>query len=166
MARKRKDLFGFDVLQKEYLKCEKKYPNKANALLHVMAKQINKEIKRETPKHKGDYTSGKRKPGDLRKSWKVQKPKEYQGGKIRVSRVYSTDRVAHLIDLGHDIKPRLKTRIKDRTTKSRYRYEKGKGAKGRVEGLKLRENALKKANKAFDRSAEEMINELTKDIQT
>lgn len=164
VGRRRKDLFGFDVLQKEFLKCEQKYPNKADALLHVMAKQVNKEIKREAPKHKGDYPGRDRKPGELRRSWRVQKPKEFKGGRLRVSRVYSRDPVAHLIDLGHDIKPRGRGR-KNRFVQSHFRYEKGKGAKGRVEGLYMRENALKKAHKAFDRSAEEMIKELTKDIQ-
>ncbi len=164
MGRRRKDLFGFEELQKQYLKCEQKYPNKADALLHVMAKQVNKEIKRNTPKHNEGYTGRERKPGTLRKSWKVQKPKKYKGGKIRVSRVYSADSVAHLIDLGHDIKPRGRGR-KNRFVQSHFRYEKGKGAKGRVEGLHLRENALNKVNKAFDKGVQEMINELTKDIQ-
>ena len=79
MARKSKDVFGFDELAKAFDKMKDRYDDEAVALLAAETRQAKKRVKQQTPKL----------TGNLRKGWKEKKPKEYQNGKYRVGLVYN-----------------------------------------------------------------------------
>ncbi len=87
------DVFGFDELEKAMKRCEKNYPNQADAFLMAEGQAVNKKTKSLTPV----------KTKKLRNSWRLKKVKLYKSGKVRVVRVQSTAPHAHLIELGHEV---------------------------------------------------------------
>lgn len=46
MARQNKDVFGFDELEKSFKRFEKKYPDKADALLMAQGQAVNRKTSR------------------------------------------------------------------------------------------------------------------------
>ena len=98
------DVFGFEELEKAFKRCEKRYPNEADALLMAAGQQVNKRVKALTPVR----------TKKLRNSWRLKKVKLYKGGKVRVVREQTTAPHGHLIELGHEIVRGGKTRERGR----------------------------------------------------
>lgn len=145
MARQPKDLFGFDELEKAFIKCEKKYPDEADALLMAMGQAVNKTVKRNTA------VKTKR----LRNSWRLKKVKLYNQGTVRVVRVQSSAPHAHLYEYGHKIVPRGSGRNR-RTNKS---------SSGFVEGRFVLQKAIDESRNRFSNEVENMLDKLTGDLQ-
>lgn len=164
MARKQKDLFGFDELKKAFTRCEKKYPDSADNLLMTMGDAVKKQTKQNTPVHEKEYYPGKnRKKGKLKRSWSLRKVKVY--GNSRVVRIQTQDPVGHLIERGHYIKPRGRGR-KNREDKRNYRYEKGStGSKGFVEGSYPLSQAIEASRKRFGTNAQKLLEDITSDLK-
>lgn len=99
------DVFGFDELKKAFERCEKRYPDYADALLMAQGQAVNKRTKSLTPVR----------TKKLRNSWRLKKVKLYKGGKVRIVRIQSAAPHAHLIELGHEIVTGGKTRERGRT---------------------------------------------------
>lgn len=155
MARKQKDLFGFEQLNKAFERAQKKYPDKADALLMAAGRTVTKQVKRDT----------KKVTGTLRKSWNLKKVKQYKGGKVRVVRVQSDAPHAHLYEFGHYIKPRGRG-LKNRADKRNYRYERGvTGAVGFVEGIYPLEKAMEASRKRFGTNAQKLLEDITSDLK-
>ena len=93
MARRSKDVFGFDELEKSFEKVIKKYPNEADAVLMTMGRAATRRVKQLTPV----------KTRKLKNSWRLRKVKLYKNGTVRVVRIASTAPHAHLIEDGHYI---------------------------------------------------------------
>ena len=147
-----KDIFGFDELNKSFSRFIKKFPEKTDAVLMTYGKAAQKDTKQKTPVHSGAYSGkkAKQKPGDLKKSWRLQKVKKYQGGKISVVRVRSTDPKAHLIEDGHKIYTAPRG-LSKKATKYNAVTQKIIGVKqhGKTEGIKMLEKSMKETEKAF-----------------
>lgn len=155
MARKRKDLFGFEQLNKAFERAQKTYPNEADALLMATGRTVTKQVKRDTEKI----------TGTLRKSWKLKKVKQYKSGTVRVVRICSYAPHAHLYEYGHYIKPRGRGR-NNRADSRRYRYEKGSsGATGFVEGRYPLQKAMDQSRARFGNDAQKLINDITSDLK-
>lgn len=176
MARKTKDVFGFDELQKAFDKMESKFESKATAMLAAETRQVKKAVKQQTPVSNKKHKGGKDKP--LKQTWKEKKPKEYQNGKYIVGMVYSDANHAHLYELGHEMVTRQRTRSLD----GRYRTEKSKMGKlankslfekrkfkakkvGFVPGNYVLAGNLKQAESRWGRSVEKLMDKITKDVQ-
>lgn len=152
---KQVDVFGFDELEKAFKKCEKKYPDQADALLMAQGQAVNKRTKSLTPVR----------TKKLRNSWKLKKVKLYKGGKVRVVRIQSAAPHAHLIELGHEIVRGGKTRERGRKLNRVQRSARGITSGGRVEGKFMLEKSISEAQARFENSAEKMLDKLTSDIQ-
>ena len=100
MARKSKDVFGFDEFEKAMLKMIDKYHHAGDAFLAAGARQGKKRAKQLTP----------RRTGNLQKSWREKSPKEYKGGDVIVSLVSTNAPHGHLYEYGHRIVARDRTR--------------------------------------------------------
>ncbi|MBQ3462851.1 MAG: HK97 gp10 family phage protein, partial [Clostridia bacterium] len=87
------DVFGFDELEKAFKRCEKRYPNEADAFLMAEGQAVNKRTKALTPVR----------TRKLRNSWRLKKVKLYKGGKVRVVREQTTAPHGHLVELGHEV---------------------------------------------------------------
>ena len=106
MARKNKDVFGFDELEKSFKRFEKKYPDKADALLMTQGQAVNRRTKSLTPV----------KTKKLRNSWRLKKVKLYKGGTVRVVRIQTRAPHGHLVELGHEQVSGKRTKTKPSTT--------------------------------------------------
>lgn len=158
MARKEKDVFGIEEFQKELEKMEKKYPNKADALLMTEGHALIKRVKQLTA------TKTKKKTGNLLKGWKLLPVKLYKDGTVRV--VFNISRAphAHLIEYGHEIYHGSGRGQKGRGRISRaQRKEMAKGNK--TTAYKLLERALKETENHFRKEAAEMFDDLIKDVE-
>ena len=155
MARKAVDVFGFDELEKAMKRCEKRYPNEADALLMAAGRQVNKKVKSLTPV----------KTKKLRNSWRLKKVKLYKGGKVRVVREQSSAPHAHLIELGHEQVHGGRTRVRWRKLNRLQRSIRGIQSKGRVEGRFMLKQSISEADTTFRRSVEKMLDSITKDIK-
>lgn len=155
-----KDLFGFDELIKSLKRIEKRIPDKSDAILTAYAQATSKATKQKTPVHKGNYTGRKKyqKNGDLRKSWRAQPIREYQGGKYHVARIKSTDNKAHLIEDGHEIfttRGKLKKKVAKYTNWERMTH--GIKTHGRTEGVKMLDKSIKEAERGYFSDIEKML---------
>ena len=155
MARRAVDVFGFDELEKAMKRCEKRYPNEADALLMAAGQAVNKKVKSLTPV----------KTKKLRNSWRLKKVKLYKGDKVRVVREQSTAPHAHLVEQGHEIVRGGRTRERGRTLNRVQRSMRGIKSGGRVEGKFMLEKGISEANTTFRSNVEKMLDSLTKDIQ-
>lgn len=135
MARKTKDVFGFDELQKAFDKMESKFESKATAMLAAETRQVKKAVKQQTPKL----------TGNLRKGWKEKKPKEYQNGKYRVGLVYNDAPHGHLYERPHKI------------------ISHGKQA-GITEGHDKLGKTLKELESKVLKDTEKLMDKITKDV--
>lgn len=149
------DVFGFDELEKAFKRCEKRYPNQADALLMAQGQQVNKKVKSLTPV----------KTRKLRNSWRLKKVKLYKGGKVRVVREQSTAPHGHLIELGHEIVRGGRTRERGRKLNRVQRSARGISSGGRVEGTHMLERSLSEARSRFGSEAQKMLDDLTSDLR-
>ena len=149
------DVFGFDELKKAFERCEKRYPDHADALLMAQGQAVNKRTKSLTPVR----------TKKLRNSWRLKKVKLYKDGKVRVVRIQSAAPHAHLIELGHEIVTGGKTRERGRTLNRVQRSARGVKSGGRTEGKFMLEKSMSEARSRFDSDAKKMLDRLTKDIQ-
>ena len=155
MARKQKDVFGFDELEKAFKRCEKKYPNSADALLMAAGQAATKRTKQLTPV----------KTKKLRNSWRLKGIKLYKGETVRVARVQSTAPHAHLVELGHEIVRGGKSRERGRKLNRVQRSVRGITSGGFVEGKHMLETAMMETRKRFGRDADKLIDKLTEDLE-
>ncbi len=176
MARKSKDVFGFDELAKTFDKMKDRYDDEAEALLAAETRQVKKRVKQQTPVSNKKHKGGKDKP--LKQTWKEKKPKEYQNGKYVVGMVHSDANHAHLYELGHDMIVRSRTRDSyGRYTTQNLRTgkveklslfkRKAFGVKkvGYVPGHRLLANTLKELESKVLKDAEKLMDKITKDVQ-
>ena len=157
-----KNLFGFDELYKALNNITKRIPDKEEAVLTAYTRATAKATKQKTPVHKGNYTGKKRyqKSGDLKKSWRAQKVKEYQGGKFLVGRVRSTDAKAHLIEDEHEIyttRGKLGKKVAKYSSLEKTVY--GIKSRGRTEGVKMLDRSIKEAEHALCSDIEKKLME-------
>ena len=149
------DVFGFDELQKAFERCEKRYPDQADALLMAEGQAVNKKTK--------SLTSVRTKR--LRNSWSVKKVKLYKGGKVRVVRVQSAAPHGHIIELGHEIVHGGRTRERGRRLNRVQRSARGISSGGYVGGRHMLEKSMSEAQSRFEGSAQKMIDKLTEEIK-
>lgn len=149
------DVFGFDELKKAFERCEKKYPNQADALLMAQGQAVNKRVKALSP------VKTKR----LRNSWRLKKVKLYKSGTVRVVRIQSTAPHAHLIELGHENVRGGKTRMRGKRLNNIQRSVRGISSHGRTEGKHMLEKSISEARTRFGKDAEKMIDYLTKELK-
>lgn len=176
MARKQKDVFGFDELQKSFEKLKEKYPDAVDAALMATGRAINRRTKQLSPVYKGAPKDGI-KPGQLKKSWRLKKVKEYRNGTVRVVRIESRAPHAHLVEKGHKIIQGRRTR----DSRGRYaketarigktaRYDKaqrhamGIKNKGFVEGKEMLQTARNEFAKKFDSNNRKALEKLIKEF--
>ena len=152
-----KDVFGFDELVKSFEKMEKKYPDAADRMLATQGRAVTNRLKAITP-------TGKTRK--LKASWRMKAVKVYKGGKVRVVRVQSEAPHAHLVDQGHEIVRGGSTRKNGRKLNTVQRAVRGISSGGRVEGKKMLEQAMNEAQARFDRDAEKLLDQLTKEVET
>ena len=136
MARKTKDVFGFDEIQKAFDKMQGRYNDKATAMIAAGIRQAKKRVKQQTPKL----------TGNLRKGWKEKKPKDYQNGRYKVGLLYNDAPHAHLYERGHK------------------QISHGKQV-GSVEGRDKLGQTLKELELKVLKDAEKLMDEITKDVQ-
>lgn len=150
-----KDIFGFDELEKSFKKMETKYPNEADAFLMMMGRAANSRTKQLTP------TKTKK----LRNSWRLKKVKLYKGGKVRVVRVQSEANHAHLVNDGHNVYTTGGRKGKVKRYNAIQRSIRGIKSHGRVEGVKMLENAIKETQNQYYAKADKLMDKLTKEVQ-
>ncbi|MGM9938016.1 MAG: HK97 gp10 family phage protein [Candidatus Ornithomonoglobus sp.] len=149
------DVFGFEELEKAFKRCEKRYPNEADALLMAAGQQVNKRVKALTPVR----------TKKLQNSWRLKKVKLYKGGKVRIVREQTTAPHGHLIELGHEIVRGGRTRERGRKLNRVQRSARGIKSVGRVEGKHMLEKSMSEAQARFNSDVKKMLDRLTKDIQ-
>ena len=149
------DVFGFDELKKAFERCEKRYPNQADALLMAQGQAVNKKTKSLTP------VKTKR----LRNSWRLKKVKLYKGGKVRVVRIQSTAPHAHLIELGHEVVHGGRTRERGRKLNRVQRSSRGISSGGRTRAFKMLESSVSEAASRFESDCKKMLDNLTSDVK-
>ncbi|MCH5186149.1 MAG: HK97 gp10 family phage protein, partial [Oscillospiraceae bacterium] len=126
------DVFGFDELEKAFKRCEKRYPNEADALLMAQGQAVNKRTKALTPVR----------TKKLRNSWRLKKVKLYKGGKVRVVRIQTTAPHGHLIEMGHEVVRGGRTRERGRKLNRAQRSARGITSGGYVEGTHMLEKSI------------------------
>ena len=149
------DVFGFDELEKAFNRVQKKYPDKADAMLMALGQAVNKRTKELTPVR----------TKKLRKSWRLKKVKLYKSGTVRVVRVQSTAPHAHLVEYGHEIVKGGKTRERGRTLNRVQRSARGITSHGRVEGKYMLEKAMTETRSAFNRDAEKLLDAICEEVE-
>ena len=160
------DVFGFDELEKAFNRMEKKYTDKADAMLMALGQAANKKTKEDTPVYRGTPPpNSKIKPGQLKRSWRLKKVKLYKGGTVRVVRIQSSAGHAHLIEQGHEIVRGGKTRKRGRKLNRVQRSARGITSHGRVEGEYMLEKAMTEKRPAFNRNAEKLLDALCKEVE-
>ena len=149
------DVFGFDELEKAFNRVQKKYPDKADAMLMALGQAANKRTKALTPVR----------TKKLRKSWRLKKVKLYKRGNDPVVRVQSTAPHAHLVEYGHEIVKGGKTRERGRTLNRVQRSARGITSHGRVEGKYMLEKAMTETRSAFNRDAEKLLDAICEEVE-
>jgi len=148
------EIFGFDELQKAFNRIEKKYPDKVDAMLAAQGRVATNKTKSKTP-------VGKTKK--LKSSWRMKKPKQY--GKTRVVRTQSEAPHAHLVEDGHEIISGGSSRANGRKLNRVGRAVKGVKSGGRVEGKKMLESTFRSLESSFNKSAENLLSDLTSEVE-
>lgn len=148
------EVFGFDELKKSFERIEKNYPNKVEAVLAAHGRMATNKTKTRTP-------VGKTKK--LKSSWRMKKPKAY--GKTRVVRTQSEAPHAHLVEDGHEVVKGGSSRANGRKLNVLQRAARGVKSGGRVEGKKMLEQTFKDMEASFNKSAIELLNDLTREVE-
>ena len=171
MARKSKDVFGFDEFEKAMLGMQKRYDDASTAFIAAGIRQGKKRAKQVTPKVKGE----------LYKGWKEKKPKDFKGGKagkVKVGLLYNDASHAHLYELGH----RMITRDRTRNAVGKFQKEEFKlkkyskaswirktatGAKvsGRVPGRHVRDKVMAEFETRINSEADRIIDKITREVE-
>ena len=146
--------FGFEDLQKAFNRMEQKYPNKTDAMLMAMTRVAANRTKGKTP-------VGKTKK--LKSTWRSKKPKVY--GKVRVGRMQSASRYAHLVEDGHEIVSGGKGSKNGRKLNVLQRAVRGVKSGGRTKGHKMIESTMKDIESTFDKSAEKLLADLVSEVE-
>lgn len=146
--------FGFEDLQKAFNRIEQKYPNKTDAMLMAMTRVAATRTKSKTP-------VGKTKK--LKSTWRTKKPKVY--GKARVARMQSASRYAHLVEDGHEIVTGGRATVRGRKLNVLQRGIRGVKVKGRTQGAKMIEKSMSEIKSSFDKSAEKLLDDLTREVE-
>ncbi len=162
MPRATKDVFGFEEMEKAFARVKKRYPNDADALLMAAGQAVRKNVRAASPKYEGPVKKGI-KPGQLKNSWSVKKPKEYKGGKVRVVQIKSQAPHAHLVELGHKIYRGGKTRKNGKKMNAVQLALRGVKNLGFVKGELMLENSMKEARAKLPRDAENLMDRLIKE---
>ena len=149
------DVFGFDELEKAFKRCEKRYPNEADALLMAQGQAVNKRTKALTPVR----------TKKLRNSWRLKKVKLYKGGKVRVVRIQTTAPHGHLIEMGHEVVRGGRTRERGRKLNRVQRSARGITSGGYVEGTHMLEKSISEARASFESGAKKLLDKLTDDLK-
>lgn len=153
---KQKDVFGFDELEKAIEKMESKYDEEADAYLAAMANQAAKRLRQISPKV----------TGNLKKAYGTQRPKEYKGGTVKVSRVRNRAQHAHLFEYGHKV---LTTGGRKLGKLAKYNSAglKAMGVKthGRVEGRFHFDKVWNEMEKRVKPELEKLLKKVTKDLE-
>ena len=153
---KDKDVFGFEELVKSFEKMEKKYPSAVDAMLAAQGRAVTNKVKSLSP-------TGKTKK--LRGSWRLKGVKQYKGGKVRVVRIQSEAPHGHLVEQGHEVVRGGSTRRNGRKLNTVQRAVRGIKSGGRVEGRKMLEQSMKEARDRFDRDAQKLFDQLTREVE-
>lgn len=174
MARKPKggtglDIFGVEELEKAFTKMSGKYDDKVDALLMAQGRTATNRVKSKTP-------VGKKKK--LKGSWRLKKVKRYgPNGTIRVVRIQTEAPHGHLVEDGHKIVTRERTRSNGRyakesvklgkTSKLKAGGKKAFGVKsgGRVEGKEMLKSTMKELQSGFFSAAEKLLSDITKEAE-
>ena len=152
---KNSDTFGFEDLEKAFKRIEGKYKSKGDAFLMSMAKVAATRTKSKTP-------VGKTKK--LRGTWRTKKPKTY--GKARVARMQSANRYAHLVERGHEVVHGGSSRASNgRKLNALGRKVRGVSVGGRTQGAHMISEAMNDIESTFGKSAEKLLDELTREVQ-
>lgn len=149
------DVFGFDELEKAFKRCEKRYPNEADAFLMAQGQAVNKRVKALTPVR----------TKKLRNSWRLKKVKLYKSGRVRVVREQSTAPHGHLIELGHEIVRGGRTRERGRKLNRVQRSARGISSGGYVEGTHMLDKSLSEAESKFESGAKKLLEKITEDLK-
>ena len=149
------DVFGFDELEKAFKRCEKRYPNEADALLMAQGQAVNKRTKALTPVR----------TKKLRNSWRLKKVKLYKGGKVRVVRIQTTVPHGHLIEMGHEVVSGGRTRERGRKLNRVQRSARGITSGGYVEGTHMLEKSIAEARSSFESGAKKLLDSITDDLK-
>ena len=175
---KTKDVFGFDELEKAFGRMNKKDPDYSDSALMAYGQAIQKRTKALTPVYKGRSKEGI-KPGQLRKSWRLLKPKLYKGGQVRVVRIQSAAPHSHLIEDGH----RIFTTRRSRSSSGQYRKESIRSGRvstkynsiqrtvrgikqgGNVPGVHMLENSFKEYKSRFENEAEKVMAKIIEEYE-
>ena len=170
-----KGVFGFVELEKSFQKLKQKYPNEADRLLMTYGKLATRRIKQLTPVYQGKQLTGPyaKKPRQLKKSWTLKPVKLYKNGTVRVVRFQSKAPHTHLIEEGHQIITRTRTReANGRFAKEESRMGKvskltntqkktfGVKSMGRTKAYQLREKTTGEIRARFGRDAQKMLDKL------
>lgn len=148
-----KDVFGFAELQKQFERCEKKYNDKSDAMLMALGRQAAKKVRQSTPKQSG-Y---------LKKSWRMKSVKEYKYGTVKVVRIQSTAPHAHLIEFGHNVVPRGRTRGRSKYVKKPT--QRSAVSTRFVEGRHPLKKAMDEVKGRFGGDMKRLVDEVTKDVR-
>ena len=146
--------FGFEDLQKAFNRIEQKYPNKTDAMLMAMTRVAANRTKSKTP-------VGKTKK--LKSTWRTKKPKVY--GKARVARMQSASRYAHLVEDGQEIVTGGRATVRGRKLNVLQRGIRGVKVKGRTQGAKMIEKSMTEIESTFDKSADKLLDDLTREVE-
>lgn len=158
--------FGIEELEKAFNRMSKKYDDKADALLMAQGRVAVNKTKQKTPVGKTKKLKG---------SWRLKAVKEY--GKTKVVRIQTEAPHGHLVEQGHEIVSRERSRNNGRYATeaskigktSRYnavqKSIRGIKSGGRVEGKKMLETTMKAVQANFFQAAEKMLNEVTDEVE-
>lgn len=152
MARKSKDVFGFDELEKSFEKVIKKYPNEADAVLMTMGRAATRRVKQLTPV----------KTRKLKSSWRLRKVKLYKNGTVRVVRIASAAPHAHLIEDGHYI---YRGSGRGHTGRRTWQSISGASTGNKTHAYKMLKKGMDETRTRFTKETQKMFDKLTKELE-
>ena len=161
MARRSKDVFGFDELEKSFEKVIKKYPNEADAVLMTMGRAATRRVKQLAPVYSGPPKEGV-KPGQLRKSWRLRKVKLYKNGTVRVVRIASAAPHAHLIEDGHYI---YRGSGRGRTGRRSQQRIALASTGNKTRAFEILKKGMDETRTRFTKETQKMFDKLTKELE-
>lgn len=163
------DFFGVEELEKAFEKMGKKYEDKVDALLMAQGRTATNRVKSKTPVGKTKKLKG---------SWRLKSVKRYgPNGTIRVVRTQTQAPHGHLVEDGHEIVSRTRSRSNGRYTREVVRLGKtsklttsgkkvyGVKSSGRVEGKEMLKSTMRELQGGFFSAAEKILNEITKEAE-
>lgn len=141
---------------------------KRNALVDICGNKLKNRVADKTKPMQRNWA--KRTKGELKRSWQVQRVKEYRDGGVAVARVLSDSPIAHLINDGHkvytsprkyaeDIKgKKIAKRTKKQIEISKVKYH------GFKEGEKMLDNSVSELQPELAKAAENMLDSVIKEV--